>query len=61
MNVKEFLLSVGANLENEDTKEMVESGYYEDDKLHYELIFGNDENVTNDTIIIRVEKSKSCV
>ena len=60
MNVKEFLRSVGTSLEDKDTREMVESAYYEDNKMHYELIF-NDDDVTNDTEIVRIEESKSSV
>jgi len=61
MNVKEFLKSVGTSLEDEDTREMVECAYYEDNKMHYELIFGNDDDVTNETEIVEIEKSKSCI
>ena len=58
MDVKEFLKSVGTSLEDEDTREMVECAYYEDNKMHYELIFGIDEDVTNETVIVKIEESK---
>ena len=56
MKVKEFLASVCTNLD-EDSRYMVESGYYEDFHAHYELIFGNDDEVTNETEIIKIEES----
>jgi len=60
VTVKEFLSKVNSSLKDADTKEMLESAYYEDDELHYELIYkvntGNDI-ITDDTIIARIEKS----
>ena len=58
ITVKDFLNKLNTNLEDSDTKEMLDFSYYENENKHYELIYDKDyEVITEDSVIERVEES----
>ena len=60
ITVKDFLNKLNTNLKDEDTKEMLDFSYYENDDTHYELIYDRDyETITDETIIARIEESNA--